>query len=170
MFTAITENNHQLHCSGFRKNDSMCEPLCLYEHGSSKSCNIANLLVQCPPLPRPHQQPSSPPGTLAPSAICRDSLQCSACLKWVHFLCSFLTRADFPHNLCNWHCSGLAMPQRAIPKENWLPHSDQSPCYAACVPSPYSPRVPPTTAWLLSLTSTSGPPTLPLLHLLSRGR
>ena len=41
MFTAITETNHQLHCSGFQKNDSMCEPLCLYEHGSSKSCNIA---------------------------------------------------------------------------------------------------------------------------------
>ena len=38
MFTAITENNQQLHCSEFRKNDSMCEPLCLYEHGS---CNIA---------------------------------------------------------------------------------------------------------------------------------
>ena len=28
----------------------------------------------------------------------------------------------------------------------------------------------PTTAWLLSITSTSGLPTLPLLHLLSRGR
>ena len=73
----------------------------------------------------------------------RDSLQCSACLKWVHFLCSFLTRADF-RTICatgtavGWRCRAC----RASPKENWLTHSDQSPCYAACVPS--SPRVPPT--------------------------
>ena len=39
IFTAITENNHLLHCSGFWKNDSMCEPLCLDEQGSSKSSN-----------------------------------------------------------------------------------------------------------------------------------
>ena len=35
------------------------------------------------------------------------------------------------------------MPSVPSPKENWLPHSDQSPCYAACVPSTPSPRVPP---------------------------
>ena len=81
-----------------------------------------------------------------------------------------LVKTTFFVNLCNWHCSGLAMPSVPSPKHNWLPHSDQSPCYAACVPSTPSPRVPPTTAWLLSITSTSGPPTLPLLHLLSRGR
>ena len=28
------------------------------------------------------------------------------------------------HNLCNWHCSGLAMPSVPSPTENWLPHSD----------------------------------------------
>ena len=39
------------------------------------------------------------------------------------------------HNLCNWHCSGLAIPSVPSPKENWLPHSDQFPCYAACNPS-----------------------------------
>ena len=31
------------------------------------------------------------------------------------------------------------MPSVPSPKENWLPHSDQSPCYAACVPSPTAP-------------------------------
>ena len=61
-------------------------------------------------------------------------------------------------NLCNWHCSGLALPGVPPPKQNWLPHSDQSPCDAACVPSTPSPRVPPTTARVLSITSTSGGP------------
>ena len=169
MFTAITENNHQLHCSRFRKNDSMCEPLCLYQHGSSKSCNIAIYWWQCPSLPRPHQQPSSPQAPLlhVPSG-CGQRFSSMLCLPQVG---AFPLLLSYPcwlsHNLCNWHCSGLAMPSVPSPKENWLPHSDQSPCYAACVPSP---RVPPTTAWLLSLTSTSGPPTLPLLHLLSQGR
>ena len=43
---------------------------------------------------------SNHPHPRYPCSICdldvgRDSLQCSACLKWVHFLCSSLTRADF---------------------------------------------------------------------------
>ena len=43
---------------------------------------------------------SNHPHPKYPCSIChldvgRDSLQCSACLKWVHFLCSSLTRADF---------------------------------------------------------------------------
>ena len=35
------------------------------------------------------------------------------------------------------------MPSVPSPKENWLPHSDQSPCYAACVPLPPLPVFPP---------------------------
>ena len=35
------------------------------------------------------------------------------------------------------------MPSMPSPKENWLTHSDQSPCYAACVPSPPPPGFPP---------------------------
>ena len=136
--------------------------------------NLATLLFisgNVHPYPGPI---SNHPHPRHPCSIChldvgRDSLQCSACLKWVHFLCSFLTRADFCTICVTGTAVGLAMPSVPSPKENWLTHSDQSPCYAACVPSPLS-RVPPTTAWLLSLTSTSGPPTLPLLHLLSRGR
>ena len=112
MFTAITENNHQLHCSGFRKNDSMCESLYLYQHGSSKS--LATLLFisgNVHPYPGPI---SNHPHPRHPCSMChldvgRDSLQCSACLKWVHFLCFFLTRADF-RTICatgtavGWRC------------------------------------------------------------------
>ena len=53
------------------------------------------------------------------------------------------------------------MPSVPSPKENWLPHSDQSPYYAACVSSTPSTRVSPTTAWLLAITSTLGPPRYP---------
>ena len=68
---------------------------------------------------------SNHPHPRHPCSIChldvgRDSLQCSACLKWVHFLCSFLTRADF-RTICatgtavGWRC------QRAIPKRKLAP-------------------------------------------------
>ena len=57
---------------------------------------------------------SNHPHPRYPCSIChldvgRDSLQCSACLKWVHFLCSSLTRADF-RTICatgtavDWRC------------------------------------------------------------------
>ena len=62
--------------------------------------NLATLLFisgNVHPYPGPI---SNHPHPRHPCSIChldvgRDSLQCSACLKWVHFLCSFLTRADF---------------------------------------------------------------------------
>ena len=57
---------------------------------------------------------SNHPHPRYPCSIChlevgRDSLQCSACLKWVHFFCSSLTRADF-RTICatgtaqGWRC------------------------------------------------------------------
>ena len=57
---------------------------------------------------------SNHPHPRYPCSIChldvgRDSLQCSACLKWVHFLCSSLTCADF-RTICatgtavGWRC------------------------------------------------------------------
>ena len=57
---------------------------------------------------------SNHPHPRRPCSIChldvgRDSLQCSACLKWVHFLCFFLTHADF-RTICatgtavGWRC------------------------------------------------------------------
>ena len=56
---------------------------------------------------------SNHPHPRYPCSIChldvgRDSLQCSACLKWVHFLCSSLTRADF----CTICATGTAVGWR----------------------------------------------------------
>ena len=76
--------------------------------------NLATLLFisgNVHPYPGPI---SNHPHPRHPCSIChldvgRDSLQCSACLKWVHFLCSFLTRADF-RTICatgtavGWRC------------------------------------------------------------------
>ena len=125
MFTAITENNHQLHCSGFRKNNSMCEPLCLYQHESSKSGNIAH----CPPLstmPTLTQAPSATiltPGTLAPSAIWMWAeilfnalLASSGCISFAPFL-PVLTFAQSVQLALQW--AGDA--QRAIPKRKLAP-------------------------------------------------
>ena len=125
MFTAITENNHQLHCSGFRKNDSMCEPLCLYEHGCSKSCNIA----PCPPLSTMStliQAPSATiltSGTLAPSAIWMWAeilfnalLASSGCISFAPFL-PVLTFAQSVQLALQW--AGDA--QHAIPKRKLAP-------------------------------------------------
>ena len=50
----------------------------------------------------------------------RDSLQCSACLKWVHFLCSFLTRADFC-TICATALQWAGDAQHAIPKRKLAP-------------------------------------------------
>ena len=125
MFTAITENNHQLHCSGFRKNDSMCEPLCLYEHGASKSCNIAS----CPPLSTMSTLTQTPlatiltPGTLAPCAIWMWAeivfnalLAPSGCISFAPFL-PVLTFAQCVQLALQW--AGDA--QRAIPKRKLAP-------------------------------------------------
>ena len=76
--------------------------------------NLATLLLisgNVHPYPGPI---SNHPHPRHPCSIChldvgRDSFQCSACLKWVHFLCSFLTRAEF-RTICatgtavGWRC------------------------------------------------------------------
>ena len=75
--------------------------------------NLATLLFisgNVHPYPGPI---SNHPHPRHPCSIChldvgRDSLQCSACLKWVHFLCSFLTRADF----CTICATGTAVGWR----------------------------------------------------------
>ena len=79
------------------------------------------------------------------------------------FLCSSLTRADFRiiHNLCNWHCSGLALPGVLPPKSNWLPHSDRFPCYDVCVPSIPFPRVTPLPPGFYQPRPPRGPPRYP---------
>ena len=136
--------------------------------------NLATLLFisgNVHPYPGPisnHPQPRHP-CSICHLDVGRDSLQCSACLKWVHFLCSFLTRADF----CTISATGTAVGWRCPachPQKKTGSFTQTSLLVTPPASPPPLSRVPPTTAWLLSLTSTSGPPTLPLLHLLSRGR
>ena len=76
--------------------------------------NLATLLLisgNVHPYPGPI---SNHPHPRHPCSMChldlgREYLQCSACLKWVHFLCSFLTCADF-RTICatgtavGWRC------------------------------------------------------------------
>ena len=110
--------------------------------------NLATLLFisgNVHPYPGPI---SNHPHPRHPCSIChldvgRDSLQCSACLKWVHFLCSFLTRADFRTICATGTAVGWRCPACHPQKKTGSPHSDQSPCYAACVPSPLSQGSPP---------------------------
>ena len=171
MFTAITKNNHQLHCSGFRKNDSMCEPLVSMNMDLANLATLLFISGNVHPYPGPI---SNHPHPRHPCSIChldvgRDSLQCSACLKWVHFLCSFLTRSDFCTICATGTAVGWRCPACHPQKKTGSPTQTSLLVTPPASPPPLS-RVPPTTAWLLSLTSTSGPPTLPLLHLLSRGR
>ena len=85
--------------------------------------NLATLLFisgNVHPYPGPI---SNHPHPRHPCSIChldvgRDSLQCSVCLKWVHFLCFFLTRADF-RTICatgtavGWRCLAC-IPKRKL--------------------------------------------------------
>ena len=112
------------------------------------------------------------PGTLAPSAIWMWAeilfnalLASSGCISFAPFL-PVLTFAQFVQLALQW--AGDA--ERAIPKKKTGSPTQTSLLVTPPASPPPLSRVPPTTAWLLSLTSTSGPPTLPLLHLLSRGR
>ena len=106
-----------------------------------------------------------------PCSICfldvgRDSLQCCACLKWVHFRCSFLTRADF-RTICatgtavGWRCpaccpqsltgsptqtnSPITMPASLLPPPEFppLPPGIYQPC------PPRAPHVPPAPCVLI---------------------
>ena len=55
----------------------------------------------------------------------------------------------------------VGVARRATPKAKLATQLRPVPRYDVCVPSTPSPRVPPTTAWLLSITFTSGPPRYP---------
>ena len=110
-----------------------------------------------------------------PCSIChldvgRDSLQCSACLKWVHFLYSSLTRADFC-TICatgtavGWRCPACH-PQRKTDS----PTQTRLLVTPPASPPPPPPGFPPLLPGFYQSRPPQGPPTLPLLHLLSRGR
>ena len=111
---------------------------------------LALLLISGNVHPNPgpvHNNPCpSYPCSICHLQVGRDSLQCTTCLKWVHFHCSSLTRADFRTICATGTAVGWRCPACLPPKSNWIPHSDQFPRYNTYVPSP---RVPPTTNWLL---------------------
>ena len=100
----------------------------------------------------------------------RDSLQYTTCLKWIHFHCSSLTRADFRTICATCTAMGWRCPAWCFQSQTGLPYSDQFLRYGACIPSTTSPRVPPTTTWLLSTAVPSGPSTLSQLLVLSWDR
>ena len=91
----------------------------------------------------------------------RDSLQCSACLKWVHFLCSSLTRADFRTICATGTAVGWRYPVCHPQSKTGSPNSDQSRCYDICVPSTPSPRVPPLPPGFYQSRPPRGPPRYP---------
>ena len=100
-----------------------------------------------------------------PCSIChlevgRDSLQCSVCFKWVHFLCSSLTRADF-HTVCatgtavGWRCPACCpLSQTGSPTQISSPVTSASPP----PPSPGLPLLPPG---LYQPRPSQGPPRYP---------
>ena len=115
---AITENNHQLHCSGFRKNDSMCEPLCLYEQVDLANLQHCSLLVAMSTLTQAPSATILTPGTLAPSAIWMWAeilfnalLASSGCICFAPFL-PVLTFAQSVQLALQW--AGL-YPRASIP-------------------------------------------------------
>ena len=79
-----------------------------------------------PPLPpgfyqpRPPQGPPRYPCSLCSHELGKDSLKCSTCSKWVHFSCSFLTRANFckicaTGSTLGWNCPACLNRDLAFP-------------------------------------------------------
>ena len=96
------------------------------------------------PLPPGFYQPRPPRAPLCYScSMCshevgKDSLKCSTCSKWVHFSCSYLTRANF-RKICaagstmGWNCPACLNGDLA------------SPTHQQASPHPVSPAPPPPT-------------------------
>ena len=134
--------------------------------------NLATLLFisgNVHPYPGPI---SNHPHPRHPCSIChldvgRDSLQCSACLKWVHSFAPFLPMLTFAQSVqlaLQW--AGDA--QRAIPKRKLAP--PLRPVSLLRRLHPLLPQGSPHYRLAFITHVYSGPPTLPLLHLLSRCR
>ena len=109
---------------------------------------------------------SNHPRPRYPCSIChldvgRDSLQCSACVKWVHFLCSSLTRADF-RTICatgtavGWRCPACH-PQNTTgsPTQTSLLVSPPA------SPPPLPPGFPPLPPGFYQSRPPRGPPRYP---------
>ena len=109
---------------------------------------------------------SNHPRPRYPCSIChldvgRDSLQCSACLKWMHFFCSSLTHADF-RTICatatavRWRCPACC-PQ----SQTGSPTQTRSPVMSCASPPPPPPGFPPLPPGFYQLRPPWGPPRYP---------
>ena len=109
---------------------------------------------------------SNHPHPRYPCSIChldvgRDSLQCSACLKWVHFLCSSLTRADF-RTICaagtavGWRCP-VCLPQNTTDS----PTQTSLLVTPPASPPPPPPGFPPLPPGFYQSRPPRGPPRYP---------
>ena len=131
---------------------------------------LALLLISGNVHPNPGPISNHPhPGTPVPSAIWMWAeilfnalLASSGCISFAPPL-PVLTFAQSVQLALQW----AGDDQRAIPKGKLAPPLRHVSLLRR--QRPLHP-LPQGSAWLLSITSTSGPPTLPLLHLLSRGR
>ena len=109
---------------------------------------------------------SNHPHPRYPCSIChldvgRDSLQCSACLKWVHFLCSSLTRANF-RTIC---ATGTAIGWRcpACHPQNTTASPTQTSLFVTppASPPPPPPGFPPLPPGFYQSRPPRGPPRYP---------
>ena len=109
--------------------------------------NLATLLLisgNFHPYPGPisnHPHPKHP--CSCHLDVGRDSLQCSACLKWVHFLCSFLTRADFRTICATGTAVGWRCPACHPPKKTGSPTQTSLLVTPPASPPPRFPPLPP---------------------------
>ena len=115
------------------------------------------------PNPRPI---SNHPHPRYPCSIChldfgRDSLQCSACVKWVHFLCSSLTRADFCDICATGTAEGWRCPAHHPQSKTGSPSQTSPLVTTPAYPPPPPPGFPPLPPGFYQSHPPWGPPRNP---------
>ena len=116
---------------------------------------------------------SNHPRPRYPYSIChldvgRDSLQRSACLKGVHFLCSFLTRADFRTICATGTAVGWRCPACYPQSQTGSPTQTSSPVTTSASPPPPPPGLPPLPPGFYQLRPPRAPHVTPALCALTR--
>ena len=109
---------------------------------------------------------SNHPHPRYPCSIChldvgRDSLQCSACLKWVHVLCSSLTHADFRTIFATGTAVGWRCPACHPQRKTGSPTHTSLLVMSPASPPPPSPGFPPLPPGFYQSRPPRGPPRYP---------
>ena len=141
-------------------------PLSLIDRTSLRRLLILALLLisgNVHPNPGPI---SNYPHPRYPCSICqldvgRDSLQCSACLKWVHFLCSSLTRADFCDICASGTAEGWRCPAHHPQSKTGSPSQTSPLVTTLASPPPPPPGFPPLPPGFYQSHPPRGPPRYP---------